>query len=104
MKKEFDKINEHVLIPLLFVLGSMAVRAIMYFVNELFKPEARLQEFYLLDSDEILRYKKQSIYLIFGLCVSLVGPILGLKFKNRLLSAFLILANIVLLVLCIKLA
>ena len=98
---KFHKVNEHILLPVLFILNTMSVMALIYFINELFAREAYLKEFYLFDANGIVQYREQTTYLIVALGIVLVAQGMALKYRNWLFSAFLIIVNSVLLVLCI---
>ncbi|MEM9076950.1 MAG: hypothetical protein AAGC43_07920 [Bacteroidota bacterium] len=100
-KATFHKVNEHVLIPILFILGSSTLFTLIYFVNELFTPEAYLKDFYLFDTSSIEEYKSRIVYIVIVLSVLILSQVLALKFKHWLLSALLVLISSVLLTVCI---
>ncbi|MEM8928642.1 MAG: hypothetical protein AAGC45_10595 [Bacteroidota bacterium] len=105
MKKAgFHKTNEHVLIPILFILGSMSVITLIYFINELVKPEHYMKAFYLFDHEEIAAYKRRISYLLVTLVIVLTGHLFALKYKRWLYTLTLIIINAALLFFCIRMA
>lgn len=82
----------------------MVLMALMYFVNELFKTDTYLREFYRFDAVEIDLYKRRTVYFIMALSASLLGLAFVLKYKNWLFSILWIVVNSILIVLCITYA
>ena len=104
MAKRFHRTNEHVPIPILFIINSMGVLALVYFGNELFLSEAYYKSFYRFGPEEILAYKQQTRYSMAALGACLLGLVLVLKFKSWIASTLLILASTAVLILCLKYA
>ncbi|MEM6964015.1 MAG: hypothetical protein AAF573_04550 [Bacteroidota bacterium] len=102
MKKEFHKINEYYLIPALFFLSSMAVIALVYFINEYFKSEEDLKNYYLLDTQGIINYKSSMLISIATLIGLLLAKVAALKYKHWIFSSGLIIIYTIVLWICIR--
>lgn len=102
MKDSFHKINEHYLIPILFVLSSMSVIALVYFVNECLHSETYFKSFYGFDATQIAAYKTKMQLFIAALIAVLALKVLTLKYKSWLFSVAIILVNTILLIVLIQ--
>ena len=103
-KTNFHKVNEHVLIPILFILSTMSVIALVYFINEFFISEAYLRNFYLFGTMEIKEYQRLATIFIVALTVMLMLHGFVLKYRNWVFSSFVIIVNTLLILLCFKYA
>lgn len=93
MNKPFNKLSEHYLIPLLLPVMTACLVILVYLINELFKSEYEVVNYYRWNKAQWTQYREQvQLFLaIFG--ALMVAQFYALKIKKSWFFVFLMLLS-----------
>lgn len=104
MQKRLHKINQHFLIPIMWLFGSSSFIALGYLVSEYFTTEDKFISYYSFSTIEITQYKHQVLLFIIANIAIIFLEIYCSRIKKWWLTSILIILNFLLLFNLVKIA